>query len=68
MYEIKYKESPNNLIVVKIELKTEISIYVNIKIKSAWQNVPLIPLNIINSDDTSLLFTIVNKFKIYQLK
>lgn len=68
MYEIKYKESPNNLIVVKIELKTEISIYVNIKIKSAWQNVPLIPLNINNSDDTSLLFTIVNKFKIYQLK
>ena len=40
MYEIKYKESPNNLIVVKIELKTEITIYVNIK-KSAWQNVPL---------------------------
>ena len=68
MYEIKYKESPNNLIVVKIELKTEISIYVNIKIKSAWQNVTLIPLNINNSDDTSLLFTIVNKFKIYQLK
>lgn len=41
MYEIKYKESPNNLIVVKIKLKTEIIIYVNIKRKSAWQNVLL---------------------------
>lgn len=28
MYEIKYKELPNNLITVKIELKTEIIIYV----------------------------------------
>ena len=31
MYEIKYKELPNNLIIVKIELKTKTIIYVNKK-------------------------------------
>lgn len=31
MYEIKYKELPNNLVIVKIDLKTKTIIYINTK-------------------------------------
>lgn len=31
MYEIKYKKLPNNLVIVKIELKTKTIIYINTK-------------------------------------
>lgn len=31
MYEIKYKELPNNLTIIKIDLKTKTIIYINTK-------------------------------------